>query len=98
MRTLRIFLDCAGSWNACAEQLHVHLNTVCYTMADRVDFSRPSKRRARPVGQLSRVDRAHALSLLPGPPLPPEVLKLAAHPAHVEDLQCCRSARTTILS
>jgi hypothetical protein len=30
VRTLGIFLDCAGSWNACAEQLHVHLNTVRY--------------------------------------------------------------------
>ncbi|MFB4274679.1 helix-turn-helix domain-containing protein [Nonomuraea sp. MTCD27] len=52
VRTLGIFLDCAGSWNACAEQLHVHVNTVRYrirrieeltgrnlaTMADRVDF------------------------------------------------------------
>ncbi|GAA4947220.1 DNA-binding PucR family transcriptional regulator [Nonomuraea thailandensis] len=52
VRTLGIYLDCAGSWNACAEQLHVHVNTVRYrvrrieeltgrdlsTMADRVDF------------------------------------------------------------
>lgn len=52
VRTLAIFLDCAGSWNACAEQLHVHVNTVRYRvrrieeltgknlsrMADRVDF------------------------------------------------------------
>ncbi|MGP3962686.1 PucR family transcriptional regulator [Nonomuraea sp. 3N208] len=52
VRTLGVFLDCAGSWNACAEQLHVHVNTVRYrirrieeltgrnlsTMADRVDF------------------------------------------------------------
>ncbi|HEX4818430.1 MAG TPA: helix-turn-helix domain-containing protein, partial [Nonomuraea sp.] len=52
VRTLGIFLDCAGSWNACAEQLHVHVNTVRYrvrrieeltgrnlaAMADRVDF------------------------------------------------------------
>ncbi|MBB5779442.1 PucR family transcriptional regulator [Nonomuraea jabiensis] len=52
VRTLGIFLDCAGSWNACAERLHVHVNTVRYrirrieeltgrnlaTMADRVDF------------------------------------------------------------
>lgn len=52
VRTLGTFLDCAGSWNACAERLHVHVNTVRYrvkrveeltgkdlsTMADRVDF------------------------------------------------------------
>ncbi|NRQ38971.1 PucR family transcriptional regulator [Nonomuraea sp. NN258] len=52
VRTLAVFLDCAGSWNACAERLHVHVNTVRYrirrveeltgrnlaTMADRVDF------------------------------------------------------------
>lgn len=52
VRTLGVFLDCAGSWNACAERLHVHVNTVRYrvrrveeltgrnlsTMADRVDF------------------------------------------------------------
>ncbi|MEU8398427.1 helix-turn-helix domain-containing protein [Nonomuraea sp. NPDC048892] len=52
VRTLGIFLDRAGSWNACAELLHVHVNTVRYrirrieeltgrdlsTMADRVDF------------------------------------------------------------
>nr|WP_055503305.1 helix-turn-helix domain-containing protein [Nonomuraea pusilla] len=52
VRTLGVFLDCAGSWNACAERLHVHVNTVRYrvrrieeltgrnlsAMADRVDF------------------------------------------------------------
>ncbi|MFI7447185.1 PucR family transcriptional regulator [Nonomuraea sp. NPDC049714] len=52
VRTLATFLDCAGSWNACAERMHVHVNTVRYrvkrveeltgkdlsTMADRVDF------------------------------------------------------------
>ncbi|MGV9325303.1 PucR family transcriptional regulator ligand-binding domain-containing protein [Streptosporangium sandarakinum] len=52
LRTLEVFLDCAGSWNACAERLHVHVNTVRYrirrveeltgrdlsTMADRVDL------------------------------------------------------------
>ncbi|MET8006387.1 PucR family transcriptional regulator [Nonomuraea glycinis] len=52
VRTLGTFLDCAGSWNACAERMHVHVNTVRYrvkrveeltgkdlsTMADRVDF------------------------------------------------------------
>ncbi|MEV8630438.1 PucR family transcriptional regulator ligand-binding domain-containing protein [Streptosporangium sp. NPDC051023] len=50
--TLGMFLDCVGSWNACAERLHVHVNTVRYrirrveeltgrdlsTMADRVDL------------------------------------------------------------
>jgi hypothetical protein len=52
LRTLGTFLDCAGSWNACAERMHVHVNTVRYrirrveeltgrdlsSMADRVDF------------------------------------------------------------
>ncbi|GGP78646.1 PucR family transcriptional regulator [Streptosporangium pseudovulgare] len=52
LRTLEVFLDCAGSWNACAERLHVHVNTVRYrirrveeltgrdlsTMTDRVDL------------------------------------------------------------
>ncbi|GAA2278836.1 PucR family transcriptional regulator ligand-binding domain-containing protein [Nonomuraea roseoviolacea subsp. roseoviolacea] len=52
VRTLATFLDCAGSWNACGERLHVHVNTVRYrigrveeltgrdlsSMADRVDF------------------------------------------------------------
>ncbi|MBX6383450.1 MAG: PucR family transcriptional regulator ligand-binding domain-containing protein [Microbispora sp.] len=52
VRTLGAFLDCTGSWNACAERLHVHVNTVRYrirrveeltgkdlsSMADRVDF------------------------------------------------------------
>ncbi|MEO3871371.1 helix-turn-helix domain-containing protein [Nonomuraea sp. B12E4] len=52
VRTLGVFLECAGSWHACAGRLHVHVNTVRYrvrrieeltgrnlaTMADRVDF------------------------------------------------------------
>ncbi|MFG3442795.1 PucR family transcriptional regulator [Nonomuraea sp. NPDC047897] len=52
VRTLDTYLDCAGSWNACAALLHVHVNTVRYrirrveeltgrdlsAMADRVDF------------------------------------------------------------
>ncbi|SDR06719.1 PucR family transcriptional regulator [Thermostaphylospora chromogena] len=52
VRTLGTFLECAGSWNLCAERLHVHVNTVRYrirrveeltgrdlsTMADRVDL------------------------------------------------------------
>ncbi|GAA0415502.1 hypothetical protein Acor_58970 [Acrocarpospora corrugata] len=52
VRTLGTFLDCAGSWNTCAEHLHVHVNTVRYrirrveeltgkdlsAMADRVDL------------------------------------------------------------
>lgn len=52
VRTLGTFLDCAGSWNICAERLHVHVNTVRYrirrveeltgrdlsSMADRVDL------------------------------------------------------------
>ncbi|GAA4582644.1 PucR family transcriptional regulator ligand-binding domain-containing protein [Planotetraspora phitsanulokensis] len=52
VRTLSVFLDSTGSWNACAERLHVHVNTVRYrirrieeltgkdltSMADRVDL------------------------------------------------------------
>ncbi|YCK40705.1 PucR family transcriptional regulator [Actinomadura sp. ATCC 39365] len=52
VRTLGVFLDCSGSWHACAERLHVHVNTVRYrirrieeltgrdlsAMSDRVDF------------------------------------------------------------
>jgi DNA-binding PucR family transcriptional regulator len=52
VRTLSTFLDCAGSWNGCAERLHVHVNTVRYrirrveeltgkdlsSMPDRVDL------------------------------------------------------------
>ncbi|GGK88767.1 hypothetical protein Sme01_01940 [Sphaerisporangium melleum] len=52
VRTLDVFLECSGSWNMCAEKLHVHVNTVRYrirrvegltgrdlvSMADRVDF------------------------------------------------------------
>ncbi|MEU9885354.1 PucR family transcriptional regulator ligand-binding domain-containing protein [Sphaerisporangium sp. NPDC051017] len=52
VRTLGVFLDCAGSWNGCATRLHVHVNTVRYrihrveeltgrdlsSMADRVDL------------------------------------------------------------
>jgi hypothetical protein len=50
--TLRAFLDCDGSWNACATRLYVHVNTVRYrigriealtgrdlsALPDRVDF------------------------------------------------------------
>ncbi|MEV0845054.1 PucR family transcriptional regulator ligand-binding domain-containing protein [Streptomyces sp. NPDC049954] len=50
--TLRAFLDASGSWQRCAEQLHVHVNTLRYrlqrveqltghslaTLHDRVDF------------------------------------------------------------
>jgi hypothetical protein len=50
--TLRVFLDCDGSWNACASRLYVHVNTVRYrigrieeltgrdlsSLPDRVDF------------------------------------------------------------
>jgi sugar diacid utilization regulator len=30
VRTLRVFLDCSGSWSRCAKQLHVHVNTLRY--------------------------------------------------------------------
>ena len=50
--TLRSFLDCDGSWSACATRMYVHVNTVRYrigrvealtgrdlsALADRVDF------------------------------------------------------------
>ncbi|MER5753914.1 PucR family transcriptional regulator ligand-binding domain-containing protein [Streptomyces sp. NPDC002088] len=50
--TLTTFLDASGSWNRCADQLHVHVNTLRYrlhrieqltghsltTLRDRVDF------------------------------------------------------------
>jgi PucR C-terminal helix-turn-helix domain/Purine catabolism regulatory protein-like family/GGDEF-like domain len=50
--TLRVFLDCDGSWNMCASRLYVHVNTVRYrigrieeltgrdlsSLPDRVDF------------------------------------------------------------
>lgn len=50
--TLRSFLDCDGSWAACASLMYVHVNTVRYrisrvesltgrdlsALADRVDF------------------------------------------------------------
>ena len=52
LTTLRAFLDCDGSWNACASKLYVHVNTVRYrigrieeltgrdlsSLPDRVDF------------------------------------------------------------
>ncbi|GGI72487.1 hypothetical protein GCM10011581_06860 [Saccharopolyspora subtropica] len=47
VRTLRVFLDCSGSWSRCAQQLHVHVNTLRYriqrieeiTGRDLTDFS-----------------------------------------------------------
>ncbi|MGI8310453.1 PucR family transcriptional regulator [Saccharopolyspora hattusasensis] len=30
LRTLRVFLDCSGSWSRCAKRLHVHVNTLRY--------------------------------------------------------------------
>jgi hypothetical protein len=52
LSTLRVFLECDGSWNACASRLYVHVNTVRYrigrieeltgrnlsSLPDRVDF------------------------------------------------------------
>jgi DNA-binding PucR family transcriptional regulator len=52
LSTLRSFLDCDGSWSACASLMYVHVNTVRYrigriealtgrdlsALADRVDF------------------------------------------------------------
>jgi DNA-binding PucR family transcriptional regulator len=30
VHTLETFLDCSGSWNRCAAELHVHVNTLRY--------------------------------------------------------------------
>ncbi|WP_433871692.1 PucR family transcriptional regulator [Saccharopolyspora sp. CA-218241] len=30
VRTLRVFLDCSGSWSRCAQRLHLHVNTLRY--------------------------------------------------------------------
>ncbi len=30
LRTLEVFLDCAGSWSRCAKRLHIHVNTLRY--------------------------------------------------------------------
>ena len=30
VRTLDAFLDCGGSWNRCAQRLHLHVNTLRY--------------------------------------------------------------------
>ena len=52
VRTLRVFLDCSGSWSRSAKLLHVHVNTLRYRIQrieeitgrdltefpDRVDF------------------------------------------------------------
>jgi DNA-binding PucR family transcriptional regulator len=52
VHTLEAFLGCSGSWNRCAAELHVHVNTLRYrirrieeltgrdlgTLENRVDF------------------------------------------------------------
>lgn len=30
VRTLRVFLECSGSWSRCSQRLHVHVNTLRY--------------------------------------------------------------------
>jgi sugar diacid utilization regulator len=32
VRSLRVFLECSGSWSRCARRLHVHVNTLRYRM------------------------------------------------------------------
>ena len=33
VRTLRTFLECAGSWQRCARRLHIHVNTLRYRIS-----------------------------------------------------------------
>ncbi|MFY1631701.1 PucR family transcriptional regulator [Solwaraspora sp. WMMB335] len=61
LRTLAAFLDCGGSWSRCAEQLHVHVNTLRYRI------SRIEQLTGRDVGRFEdRVDFFLALRLAAG--------------------------------
>lgn len=33
VRTLRIFLECSGSWSRCSRRLHIHVNTLRYRIS-----------------------------------------------------------------
>jgi len=61
--TLRAFLACSGSWTKCAEELHIHVNTLRYRI------QRIEQMTGRDLGRLdARVDLFLALSLT-GPPV-----------------------------
>lgn len=58
VRTLHVFLDCSGSWSRCAEQLHVHVNTLRYRIRRVEEIT------GRDLGEFStRVDFYLALRL-----------------------------------
>jgi hypothetical protein len=60
--TLRAFLACSGSWTRCAEELHIHVNTLRYRI-DRIE-----RMTGRDLGRLdARVDLFLALSLTTPP-------------------------------
>ncbi|WP_258342574.1 helix-turn-helix domain-containing protein [Saccharopolyspora gregorii] len=63
VRTLRVFLECSGSWSRCAALLHVHVNTLRYRIG------RVEQITGRELGDLSaRVDFHLALQLLDDSP------------------------------
>lgn len=60
--TLRAFLACSGAWTRCAEELHVHVNTLRYRI------QRIEQMTGRDLGRLdARVDLFLALSLTSTP-------------------------------
>jgi hypothetical protein len=60
--TLRAFLACSGSWTKCAEELHIHVNTLRYRI------QRIEQMTGRDLGRLdARVDLFLALSLTSTP-------------------------------
>jgi DNA-binding PucR family transcriptional regulator len=60
--TLRAFLACSGSWTRCAEELHIHVNTLRYRI------QRIEQMTGRDLGRLdARVDLFLALSLTSTP-------------------------------
>ncbi|GAB2662193.1 PucR family transcriptional regulator ligand-binding domain-containing protein [Saccharopolyspora gloriosae] len=59
LRTLRVFLECSGSWSRCAARLHLHVNTLRYRIG------RIEQITGRKLGNLSaRVDFHLALQLI----------------------------------
>lgn len=66
--TLRAFLASSGSWSKCAEDLHIHVNTLRYRL------QRIEQMTGRDLGNLdTRVDFFLALSLTSTPPQSPSV-------------------------
>ncbi|MFR9731521.1 PucR family transcriptional regulator ligand-binding domain-containing protein [Saccharopolyspora sp. MS10] len=66
VRTLRVFLDCSGSWSRCARSLHLHVNTLRYRIG------RIEQITGRELGNLpARVDFHLALHLVDDPPAAP---------------------------